>query len=35
MMPPLRVAEIRSPSTPLFDLNRKKAAYEEFGVPSY
>jgi hypothetical protein len=27
--------EIRSPGTALVDLNRKKAAYERFGVPSY
>jgi Uma2 family endonuclease len=33
--PPLLVVEIRSPSTTLIDLNRKKAAYERFGVPSY
>jgi Uma2 family endonuclease len=33
--PPLLVVEIRSPSTAVFDLNRKKAAYEKFGVPSY
>jgi Uma2 family endonuclease len=33
--PPLLVVEIRSPSTALIDLNRKKAAYERFGVPSY
>jgi Uma2 family endonuclease len=33
--PPLPVAEIRSPSTALFDLNRKKAEYEKFGVRSY
>ncbi len=33
--PPLLVVEIRSPSTALFDLNRKKAAYQRFGVPSY
>jgi Uma2 family endonuclease len=33
--PPLLVIEIRSPSTALVDLNRKKAAYERFGVPSY
>ncbi len=31
--PPLLVVEIRSPSTALIDLNRKKAAYERFGVP--
>jgi Uma2 family endonuclease len=33
--PPLLVVEIRSPSTALIGLNRKKAAYERFGVPSY
>jgi Uma2 family endonuclease len=33
--PPLLVVEIRSPSTAHIDLNRKKAAYERFGVPSY
>jgi len=33
--PPLLVVEIRSPSTALVDLNRKKAAYEKFGVSSY
>jgi Uma2 family endonuclease len=33
--PPLLVVEIRSPSTAIFDLNRKKMAYETFGVPSY
>ncbi len=33
--PPLLMVEIRSPSTALIDLNRKKAAYEKFGVPSY
>ena len=33
--PPLLIVEIRSPSTALIDLNRKKAAYEQFGVPSY
>lgn len=33
--PPLLVVEIRSPSTALVDLNRKKTAYERFGVPSY
>ncbi|HLI41020.1 MAG TPA: Uma2 family endonuclease [Streptosporangiaceae bacterium] len=33
--PPLLVAEVRSPSTALVDLGRKKAAYERFGVPSY
>ncbi len=33
--PPLLVVEIRSPSTALIDLNRKKAAYERFGAPSY
>jgi Uma2 family endonuclease len=33
--PPLLIVEIRSPSTALIDLSRKKAAYQEFGVPSY
>jgi Uma2 family endonuclease len=33
--PPLLVVEIRSPSTALVDLDRKKSAYERFGVPSY
>jgi len=33
--PPLLVVEVRSPSTAVVDLNRKKAAYEKFGVPSY
>ena len=33
--PPLLVVEIRSPSTALIDLNRKKDAYQRFGVPSY
>jgi Uma2 family endonuclease len=34
-VPPLLVVEVRSPSTALIDLNRKKAAYEKSGVPSY
>jgi Uma2 family endonuclease len=33
--PPLLVVEVRSPSTAVIDLTRKKAAYEKFGVPSY
>jgi Uma2 family endonuclease len=33
--PPALIVEIRSPSTALIDLNRKKSAYEKFGVPSY
>jgi Uma2 family endonuclease len=33
--PPLLIVEVRSPTTALVDLNRKKAAYEQFGVPSY
>ena len=33
--PPLLIVEVRSPSTALIDLNRKKAAYEKFGVPAY
>jgi Uma2 family endonuclease len=35
MAPPLLVVEVRPPSTALIDLNRKKAAYQKFGVPSY
>jgi Uma2 family endonuclease len=34
-VPPLLVVEVRSPSTALIDLNRKKAVYQKFGVPSY
>jgi len=34
-VPPLLVVEIRSPSTALIDLGRKKAAYEQFGVPAF
>jgi Uma2 family endonuclease len=33
--PPLLVVEVRLSSTALIDLNRKKMAYERFGVPSY
>lgn len=33
--PPLLVAEVRSPSTAVFDLNTKKAVYERFGIESY
>jgi Uma2 family endonuclease len=33
--PPLLVVEVRSPSTAVIDVTRKKAAYEKFGVPSY
>jgi Uma2 family endonuclease len=33
--PPPLVVEIRSPSTAVIDLNKKKAAYERFGAPSY
>jgi Uma2 family endonuclease len=33
--PPLLVVEVRSPSTALVDLSRKKAAYQRFGVVSY
>jgi Uma2 family endonuclease len=33
--PPLLVVEVRSPTTPMIDLNAKKAAYERFGVGSY
>jgi hypothetical protein len=31
----LLAVEIRPPSTALIDLNRKKAAYQHFGVPSH
>lgn len=34
-VPPLLVAEVRSPSTAVFDLNTKKAVYERFGIESY
>jgi Putative restriction endonuclease len=33
--PPVLVIEIASPSSAHFDRNRKKAAYAEFGIPSY
>ena len=33
--PPMLAVEVRSPSTAIIDLNRKKAAYERFGVASY
>ena len=33
--PPLLIVEVRSPSTAVVDLNRKKAAYQRFGLPSY
>ena len=33
--PPLLAVEVRSPSTALLDLNRKKIAYQRFGVESY
>ena len=33
--PPLLAVEVRSPSTALIDLNRKKTAYERFGVLAY
>jgi Uma2 family endonuclease len=35
VMPPLLVAEVLPPDSSLPDLNRKKAACERFGVPSY
>ena len=31
-VPPLLVVEIRSPSTALIDLGRKKSAYEQFAL---
>jgi Uma2 family endonuclease len=33
--PPLLIVEVRSPSTAVIDLTRKKLTYEKFGVPSY
>jgi len=33
--PPALVAEVRSRSTALFDMNTKKAVYERFGIESY
>ncbi|HLX50294.1 MAG TPA: Uma2 family endonuclease [Streptosporangiaceae bacterium] len=33
--PPLLAVEVRSPSTAMIDLTRKKDAYAAFGVPSY
>ena len=33
--PPLLVVDVCAPSTAVIDLNRKKAAYQKFGVPSY
>jgi Uma2 family endonuclease len=35
LAPPLLAVEVRSPSTALVDLNRKKQAYARFGVQSY
>ncbi len=34
-MAPLLAVEVLSPSTALYDLNTKKAAYERLGVPAY
>jgi Uma2 family endonuclease len=33
--PPLLAVEVASPRTLLYDRNRKKDVYEQFGVPSY
>lgn len=33
--PPALVVEVSSPSTRLYDRNRKKDVYEGFGIPSY
>lgn len=33
--PPLLAVEVASPRTRLYDRNRKKDVYEQFGVPSY
>jgi Uma2 family endonuclease len=33
--PPVLAVEIASPSTALYDRNRKKAVYADFGIPAY
>jgi Uma2 family endonuclease len=33
--PPALVVEVSSPSTRIYDRNRKKDVYESFGIPSY
>jgi Uma2 family endonuclease len=35
VVPPLLAVEVASPRTRLYDRNRKKDVYEQFGVPSY
>src|SRR5215469_7050919 len=35
VVPPLLAVEVASPCTRLYDRNRKKDVYEQFGVPSY
>ena len=35
VVPPLLAVEVASPWTRLYDRNRKKDVYEQFGVPSY
>jgi Uma2 family endonuclease len=34
-VPPLLAVEVASPRTRLYDRNRKKDVYEQFGIPSY
>jgi Uma2 family endonuclease len=34
-MPPLLAVEVASPRTRLYDRNRKKDVYEQFGIPAY
>jgi Uma2 family endonuclease len=34
-MPPVLAVEVASPRTRLYDRNRKKQVYEQFGIPSY
>jgi Uma2 family endonuclease len=33
--PPVLAVEVASPSTALYDRNRKKAVYAEYGIPNY
>jgi Uma2 family endonuclease len=35
VVPPLLAVEMASPRTRLYDRNRKKDVYEQFGVPAY
>jgi Uma2 family endonuclease len=35
VVPPLLAVEVASPRTRLYDRNRKKEVYEQFGIPAY